>query len=45
MARERWADFEGSRCIQVSELTFVREDDQNRWVDLAGVPLGRQLVS
>ncbi len=26
VARERWAHFEGSRDIQVSELTFVRED-------------------
>jgi 2'-5' RNA ligase len=45
VARERWAHFDGSRDIQVSELTFVREDEQNCWVDLAGVPLGRQLVS
>ena len=45
VAHERWAHFEGSREIQVSELTFVREEEQNRWVDLAGVPLGRQLVT
>jgi 2'-5' RNA ligase len=45
VARERWAQFEGSREIPVSELTFVREEEQNCWVDLAGVPLGRQLVS
>ncbi len=45
VACERWKRFEGSRDIRVSELTFVREEDQNRWVDLAGVPLGRQLVS
>jgi 2'-5' RNA ligase len=45
MASERWAHFAGSRDIQVSELTFVREEEQNCWVDLAGVPLGRQLVS
>ncbi|MGH9502339.1 MAG: 2'-5' RNA ligase family protein [Terriglobales bacterium] len=44
IAHECWAQFEGSRDIQVSELTFVREDEQNCWVDLAGVPLGRQLV-
>ena len=43
-ARDRWALFEGSRHIQLSELTFVREEDQNRWVDLAGIPLGRSLV-
>jgi hypothetical protein len=37
--------FKGSREILVSELTFVREAEQNCWVDLAGVRLGRQLVS
>ncbi len=45
VARERWAHFDGSRGIPVSQLTFVREDDQHCWVDLAGVPLGGQLVS
>jgi 2'-5' RNA ligase len=44
-ARDRWAEFEGGRQIHVQELTFVREEEQNRWVDLAGVPLGRSLVS
>ena len=45
VAHERWAHFEGGREIPVSELTFVREEEQNCWVDLAGVPLGRQLVT
>ncbi|HEX3351845.1 MAG TPA: 2'-5' RNA ligase family protein [Terriglobales bacterium] len=45
IASERWAGFEGSREIQVSELTFVREEDQNCWSDLAEVRLGRQLVT
>jgi 2'-5' RNA ligase len=45
IARDRWAQFNGGRHIQVKELTFVREEEQNRWVDLAGVPLGRSLVS
>ena len=44
-ARDRWAEFEGGRHIQLKELTFVREEEQNRWVDLAGVPLGGSLVS
>ena len=44
-ARDRWAEFEGGRHIEVKELTFVREEEQNRWVDLAGVPLGSSLVS
>jgi 2'-5' RNA ligase len=45
MARDRWANFEGSRRIAVSELTFVREQEPNCWVDLFGFPLGRKLVS
>lgn len=40
VARARWADFDGSRCIEVRDLTFVREDSQNSWVDLATIPLG-----
>jgi 2'-5' RNA ligase len=44
-ARDRWAQFDANRRIQISELTFVREQDPNRWVDLAGLPLGRSLVS
>lgn len=43
-ARDRWALFEGRRHIALSELTFVREQEQNCWVDLAGIPLGRSLV-
>ena len=43
-ARDRWALFQGSRHIPLNELTFVREQEQNRWVDLAGIPLGRSLV-
>jgi 2'-5' RNA ligase len=45
IARERWAAYEGSRHIFVEELTFVREESKNCWVDLAPVPLGRSLVS
>jgi len=43
-ARDRWALFEGDRSIALNELTFVREEEQNCWVDLAGIPLGRSLV-
>jgi 2'-5' RNA ligase len=43
-SRDRWALFEGSRHIPLSELTFVREQDQHRWVDLAGIPLGRSIA-
>lgn len=45
VARDRWAEYQGSRRISVRELTFVREEDNNRWTDLAGVPLGRSLVN
>jgi 2'-5' RNA ligase len=45
VARERWAKFAGSRRILLEKLTFVREDAQHCWVDLAPIPLGRSLVS
>ncbi len=45
IARKRWADYSGSRRILLEKLTFVREDSQYNWVDLAPVPLGRRLVS
>ncbi|HTR66546.1 MAG TPA: 2'-5' RNA ligase family protein, partial [Terriglobales bacterium] len=45
VARRKWTRYEGSRCIQVRALTFVREEAANHWVDLAGLPLGRSLVS
>jgi 2'-5' RNA ligase len=45
IARERWANYSGSRRVLVERLTFVREDAPNHWVDLAPVPLGPTLVS
>jgi 2'-5' RNA ligase len=45
IARQRWAQFQGNRQILVKQLTFVREDQQNAWIDLAPVGLGRALVS
>ncbi len=44
IARERWARFEGLRKVEIKQLTFVREQEANRWVDLAPVPLGPTLV-
>lgn len=44
VARARWAEFDESRCIEVRDLTFVREEGQNHWVDLAEIPLGQRLV-
>src|SRR5271167_3122168 len=45
LARERWSHYSGSRRILLERLTFVREDAQNCWIDLAPVHLGRRLVS
>jgi 2'-5' RNA ligase len=44
-SRQRWYAYPGSRRILLERLTFVREDSQNCWVDLAPVMLGRTLVS
>jgi len=43
VARARWAEFDASRCIEVRDLTFVREEGLNHWVDLADIPLGQHL--
>jgi 2'-5' RNA ligase len=45
LARDRWAEYRGSRRISIRELTFVREEQNQRWTDLAGFPLGRSLVT
>jgi hypothetical protein len=44
IARQHWSKFMGTRCITVKDLTFVREVDQNHWIDIAPVPLGGHLV-
>lgn len=44
-ASERWCHYTGSRRISIEEVTFVREGENNTWVDLAPVPLGRSMVS
>jgi 2'-5' RNA ligase len=45
MARRRWAKYAGSRHIALEELTFVRENETNRWVDLGTMALGRKLAT
>ncbi len=45
IARERWQEYPGSRRIRLDQLTFVREDAQDHWTDLAPVLLGGSLVS
>ncbi|MBV9480012.1 MAG: 2'-5' RNA ligase family protein [Acidobacteria bacterium] len=44
-ASERWGQYAGSRRIAIEEVTFVREANNNSWVDLAPVHLGRTRVS
>jgi 2'-5' RNA ligase len=45
LARNRWGQYSGSRRILLTRLTFVREDAQDCWIDLAPMPLGGKLVS
>jgi 2'-5' RNA ligase len=45
VARERWQTFKGTRRVCIEELTFVREAAEERWTDLAPIPLGRRLAS
>ena len=44
-ARKRWDCFPEPRTIQIKKLTFVREERDHCWLDLATVPLGPELVS
>ncbi len=44
IARERWRTFDGSRRVEIEELTFVREAADERWTDLAPIPLGKRFV-
>ncbi len=44
VARTRWAEFNAGRCIEIRDLTFVREEAPSYWVDLAGIPLGHRLA-
>jgi 2'-5' RNA ligase len=45
MAGERWSRYSCERRILLERLTFVREEEADRWIDLAPLPLGRTLVS
>ena len=45
IGHRRWNAYTGTRRVRIAELTFVREEQENCWVDLAPVPLGRTLVS
>jgi 2'-5' RNA ligase len=45
IAGKRWSEYTGTRRILLEKLTFVREEAQLCWIDLAPVPLGGHLVS
>jgi 2'-5' RNA ligase len=45
MASDRWSQYTGGRRVAVEEATFVREGENNTWVDLAPIHLGRSMVS
>jgi 2'-5' RNA ligase len=40
IAKQRWRDYRGAREFLVEELTFVREQREDCWEDLATIPLG-----
>jgi 2'-5' RNA ligase len=44
IARERWKTFNGTRRVCIEELTFVREASEERWTDLAPIPLGKRFA-
>jgi 2'-5' RNA ligase len=44
-ARKRWDNFREPRTIQIEKLTFVREERDYHWLDLATLPLGPQPTS
>lgn len=39
-ATQQWAHFEGEAAFRVESLTLVRQVSDNRWDDLAPIPLG-----
>lgn len=43
-ARARWQSYEGTRRVQVTELAFVREEEDLTWVDLGHIPLSASLA-
>ncbi len=45
VARQRWDKYACPRVIRLAELTFVRQTSDDRWIDLAPVPLGSSLTT
>jgi 2'-5' RNA ligase len=44
LSRSRWEGYQGTRRVHVTELAFVREEDNGTWVDLGHIPLSAQLA-
>lgn len=44
ISRTRWEGYQGTRRVHVTELAFVREEDNGTWTDLGHVPLSLQLT-
>ena len=44
VAQARWQGYEGTRSVQVTELAFVREEEDLTWVDLGHIPLSASLA-
>lgn len=44
VAESRWRGYEGTRSVHVTELAFVREEEDLTWVDLGHVPLSASLA-
>jgi 2'-5' RNA ligase len=40
VARQRWSEYSDTRKVRISKLSFVKGNGE-RWVDLAGIPLGQ----
>jgi len=38
-SKDRWSDYTGPRVVPIEELTFVREGENNQWIDLASFSL------
>ena len=38
-SRRQWGQFSGSPEVEISELTFVREGENNQWIDLEMISL------
>ena len=38
-SREEWAKYSGTKRARIEELTFVREGENNQWIDLATIRL------